>query len=515
MGQIKEFFKNLFDHTSWPPRWHCGYWSDFHGWLYILSDFMIWAAYFTIPVIILNYVSKRKGIRFHTAYLYFAFFILACGLTHLLDATMFWIPLYRINALVRFFTACISWLTIYHLWKLLPIVSTIKTANDLEEEMKQKENLLNEVEKSNAELKKQNAFIENIFNATLDHMNVFDIKLNLISVNSVTEKFLNKLKHEIIGKNFTELFPNEIDQEYHQDLLNAAQGSVIMNKLSKSNANNYYETSFIPLFENNVQYAILVIARDITEKVKREKALKRLNEELNSKNDELLIANSELEHFSNILSHDLQEPLRKIQVYSQLFSEKAMDSVERNMFSKIIKSSDRMKNLIENALNYARTGRIEDKFENVMLDEVLSETLEDLELKILEKNAVITSDSLPEVSGIKYQLEQVFYNIIINSLKYNTRTPRIEISCKAVIKNEDEHDKHFFEISIRDNGIGFDEKYKNEIFSPFKRLQNKDDFEGTGIGLSLVKKIIEIHKWHVDAESQIGEGSVFKLLIPA
>ncbi len=76
MSEIKEFFNNLFDSTSWPARWHCGYWSDFHGWLYILSDVMIWAAYFTIPVIILSYISKRKDIRFQTAYLNFAFFIL-------------------------------------------------------------------------------------------------------------------------------------------------------------------------------------------------------------------------------------------------------------------------------------------------------------------------------------------------------------------------------------------------------------------------------------------------------
>lgn len=515
MSELKEFFNNLFDSTSWPARWHCGYWSDFHGWLYIISDVMIWAAYFTIPVIILSYITKRKRIRFQTAYLYFAFFILACGLTHLLDAVMFWIPFYRINALVRFFTACISWLTIYHLWKLLPTFSSIKTADELEEEVKQNEKLLNAVEKSNAELKKQNAFIENIFNATLDHMNVFDVKLNLISVNSVTEKFLKKVKHEILGKNFTELFPDAIDDEYHQDLKKSVGGVVIKNKLSKSRSNKYYETSFIPLFENNVQYAVLVIARDTTEKVEKEDALKKLNEELNSKNDELLKVNSELEHFSNVLSHDLQEPLRKIQAYSDILSEKMEGNAEKTTFLKIIKSADRMKSLIYDTLEYAKTGKTENAFEKVDLDQVLSETLIDLELKILEKNAVITAVPLPEVNGIKYQLGQVFYNIITNSLKYNRSIPKIEITCKQVVKNEDGRDKHFFEISFTDNGIGFDEKYKNDIFSPFRRLESKADFEGTGIGLSLVKKIIDIHRGTIHVESKVGEGSTFRLLIPS
>jgi light-regulated signal transduction histidine kinase (bacteriophytochrome) len=119
---------------------------------------------------------------------------------------------------------------------------------------------------------------------------------------------------------------------------------------------------------------------------------------------------------------------------------------------------------------------------------------------------------LPEVSGIKYQLGEVFYNIITNSLKYNISIPKTEIKCKAVIKKEEGRDRYFFEIS---NGIGFDEKYKKDIFAPFKRLENKANFEGTGIGLSLVKKIMDIHKGYIDAGSKVGEGSVFKLLIPA
>ena len=131
-----EFFKKLFATDEWPPRWHCGNWTSFHGWLYILSDITIWIAYFLIPLIILNYLGKKKnGVKFQKVYLLFAAFILLCGLTHFLDAMMFWIPMYRLNALVRFFTGVVSMLTVYYLFKILPQAFRQKSNIELEREV--------------------------------------------------------------------------------------------------------------------------------------------------------------------------------------------------------------------------------------------------------------------------------------------------------------------------------------------------------------------------------------------
>jgi two-component system, chemotaxis family, sensor kinase Cph1 len=136
MQQVINFFKGIFDTDDWPPRWHCGNWTSFHGWLYILSDLSIWVAYFLIPLIILNYLSKKKsGITFQKVYLLFAAFILLCGITHFLDAMMFWIPMYRLNALVRFFTGIASLLTVYYLFKILPQVFRQKSNIELEREV--------------------------------------------------------------------------------------------------------------------------------------------------------------------------------------------------------------------------------------------------------------------------------------------------------------------------------------------------------------------------------------------
>lgn len=136
MQQVIEFFKGLFATEGWPPRWHCGIWTSFHGWLYILSDLSIWIAYFLIPLIILNYLGKKKnGVKFQGAYLLFAAFILLCGITHFLDAMMFWIPMYRLNALVRFITGVTSLLTVYYLFKILPQAFRQKSNVELEREV--------------------------------------------------------------------------------------------------------------------------------------------------------------------------------------------------------------------------------------------------------------------------------------------------------------------------------------------------------------------------------------------
>src|ERR1700761_5025964 len=138
MQQVTDFFKGLFDTSLWPPRWHCGQWSSFHGWLYITSDLLIFSAYFAIPIIIVRYIATRANTRFHTVYFLFAAFILLCGFTHLLDAITFWFPVYRFNALARFITGIVSWVTVFYLIKLLPVAFSLKSAEELEQEVEQR-----------------------------------------------------------------------------------------------------------------------------------------------------------------------------------------------------------------------------------------------------------------------------------------------------------------------------------------------------------------------------------------
>lgn len=161
MKEITEFFTKLFDSSDWPPRWHCGKWSDFHGWLYIISDLLIWAAYFAIPVIIIRFITYKRHQRFIKLYFLFAAFILACGATHFLDAITFWVPLYRLNGLVRAITAIISWLTVFTLIKLLPYAFSLKPASLLEEEIEMRKKAEASLQKQNIELAKANKELQN------------------------------------------------------------------------------------------------------------------------------------------------------------------------------------------------------------------------------------------------------------------------------------------------------------------------------------------------------------------
>src|SRR3569832_1706217 len=130
--QVESFFKELFNTADWPARWHCGTWSDFHGWLYILSDISIWAAYFAIPFLLYRIVNRRRDIPFPKVIGLFIAFILLCGTTHLIDALIFWWPAYRLSAFVRFITGMISIFTVFALYKILPMIFNLRTLEQLE-----------------------------------------------------------------------------------------------------------------------------------------------------------------------------------------------------------------------------------------------------------------------------------------------------------------------------------------------------------------------------------------------
>lgn len=362
MKQLLDFFSKLFDSKDWPPRWYCGQWSNFHGWLYILSDLTIWLAYFLIPVLIINYIRRKRGdLEFSRIYFLFASFILLCGTTHFIDVLMFWVPVYRLNALVRFATGVVSMVTVFYLVKMLPTFFKQQTYNALIKEIEQRKE---------AERK-------------------------------------------------------------------------------------------------------------------------------------LAIANADLEKFAYVASHDMQEPLRKIIVFSEMLEQrnsKQFDDRSTELLNKIIRSSHRMQRLITDVLSLSKLAQ-DVPLNQVNVNVVIERALEDLEVKIQDKNATVTTESLPVVMGNETYLQQLFYNLIGNAIKFSNGKPVVNITGKAA------NNKAF--ISVSDNGIGIDEEYHEKIFLPFQRLNGSAQFEGSGIGLSLCKKIVSIHGGNIEVESKPGKGSTF------
>ena len=280
--------------------------------------------------------------------------------------------------------------------------------------------------------------------------------------------------------------------------------------------------------------------KELEEKVQqRTLELGEANELLQEKNQELAQMNKELESFAYISSHDLQEPLRKIQTFASRVLETeytALSDKGKDYFHRMQDSARRMQTLIQDLLSYSRTANVERKFEKTNLNKVVEEVKNDFEEIIHEKNATIEAHDLCEASIIPFQFHQMMFNLIGNSLKFSNpgKPPHIiiksEIAKGSKFQNEDpalptaqagltagrlSSKKNYCHITISDNGIGFEPQYKDKIFEVFQRLYGRDEYPGTGIGLSIVKKIVENHNGIITATGELNKGATFDIYIPA
>lgn len=257
-----------------------------------------------------------------------------------------------------------------------------------------------------------------------------------------------------------------------------------------------------------------------------EKKVQERTTELVKANQELLRSNAELEQFAYVASHDLQEPLRKIHSFGERLEMKYKDALTDEGLDFLFRmrgASTRMQVLIDDLLNFSRVSRVKNPFEPQDLNRLLKEVISNLEEPIRNANVVIEMDNLPTINGDHSQLLQLFQNLLSNAIKFTTADtkPFIKITCQ--LANEEQsslfdltESRHkFYLISIIDNGIGFDPKYAEKIFTIFQRLHGRTEFPGTGIGLAICKKVVENHGGSIKAISQIGKGATFQILLPA
>lgn len=255
-----------------------------------------------------------------------------------------------------------------------------------------------------------------------------------------------------------------------------------------------------------------------------EKEVEQRTAELKEINTNLRYANENLQQFASIASHDLQEPLRKLKLFTAVLRRfKELPDEGRELIQKISVTADRMSQLIREVLEYSRLASGAREFAKTDLNLVVQNVLRDLELLIKDTKAGIRQEQqLPQVNAISSQMHQLFYNLLNNSLKYRQKNiaPVIDISWsylpESVLENYPDlkASKPYIEIVFSDNGIGFDEQYAEQIFQIFERLHSADEYEGTGLGLALCKKIVENHSGHIYARSSKGQGAFFHVLLP-
>ena len=277
--------------------------------------------------------------------------------------------------------------------------------------------------------------------------------------------------------------------------------------------------------DNNKVIGFSKVTRDLTDRKLAEDKIRENSERLEQQNKELERMNQELTSFAYVSSHDLQEPLRKIQTFiTRIVETEAATLTEKgkDYFTRIQNAANRMQVLIDDLLTYSRTNTDQRRVETTDLNVILNEVKSDLREKIDEKQAEIKSTKLPTMEVIAFQFRQLLINLIGNSMKFSKQdvAPKIEIKSEVVTGSEiPDHkqspNKKYHHITLTDNGIGFESEYNQKIFEVFQRLHGRSEYSGTGIGLAICKKIVENHNGFIRAEGILDVGATFHIYLPA
>lgn len=353
------------------------------------------------------------------------------------------------------------------------------------------------------------------------------------TANKMALEMIRRTK-EVVGKPVLEAIPELTGSPAYQviqEVYNTGQaqyGQAMLVPLERNGKLEecYFNFAYTPLVENGQVVGVMDVATEVTDMVlarkkieevvtQRTKELEKANQALQDINKELQRSNQNLEEFAHAASHDLKEPVRKIHYFTQHLKEHLaahLTETELRSFGRIENATERMGNLIDDLLLYSHVSQRPHEKEPIDLNGKIKKVLEDLELDIEEKKAVVNVGKLPLVKGYRRQLQQLFQNLISNALKYSKADvpPRIEITAEP----HEEEGKQYHLIKVKDNGIGFDQQYADKIFQMFARLHGKSEYSGTGVGLSIVKKVVENHNGLIKVESTVDEGSAFEIYLP-
>jgi PAS domain S-box-containing protein len=387
------------------------------------------------------------------------------------------------------------------------------------------QNVTEEVE-LREQLKERTQFAEAILDASVDRITVFDRNYRFVGWNRRCEQIHNKTREEVIGKTIFEIFPGvENYPDFNESQKKAVRGEFVHVPVVKDGlTGDDLELFYIPLKnEAGETYAVVNLMHDVSDYVLSTQALNVLNQKLESKNHELEQKNEEITSFAFVASHDMKEPLRKIHTFSEWLIEQEAGQLSpkgKNLAEKINASVHRMEILLEDILVLTKIHSDTHKEENVDLNEVLKQVIDEMSDWISQTATTIQSDVLPRITANSNQLFYLFKNLISNAIKFQRpgSVPHLTVKCDLVkgaeVSLSNMHDQ-YLKLSFVDNGFGFDPRYTKKIFQVFQRLHGKNEFEGTGIGLAICKKIMENHGGVITVDSEEGKGSAFNCFFPA
>ena len=392
--------------------------------------------------------------------------------------------------------------------------AAIQRNKELHRSQEELQSLNARLDAANAKLQAANRFLDSLIDNIPDMIFVKDAgDLRFVRLNRAGEEFLGYTQDELLGKNDYDFFPKEQADVFtakDREVLAGGAVSDIPEEPIQTRAKGLriLHTKKVPILdERGLPRNLLGISEDVTEQREKEREILRLNAALEQRAAQLETANRELESFSYSVSHDLRAPLRHIDGYLEMLIEEVGDTLpaEAQRHAKVIsKASRQMGELIDDLLLFSRMGRAEMHEGKVELDGLVRETVEGLEMSTRGRNIIWKIPPLPRVWGDRSMLKQVFANLLGNAVKYTRpRDPaEIEIGCAG-------EEGGRIILFVRDNGVGFDMKYAGKLFDVFQRLHGANEFEGTGIGLANVHRIIARHSGRIWAEAAPDQGATF------
>ena len=536
-----DFFARLFS-DDFMPHGHCFMWRPEVLWLHVGSDAVIALAYFSIPAALLSLLLKKRNLEYHWVFFLFAAFIFACGMTHAMGIWTMWNATYRLEGVIKFGTGLVSIATAIALWPLIPKVVALPTPAQLRvvNEQLQREiverqqaeaallvardTLEQRVQERTAALEKANLQLQNemarrqqteerfhlAVEAAPNAMVMVDIggKINL--VNARTEEMFGYRREELLGRSVEKLVPKRFRSQhpdhrahfFSQPQARPMGGDRSLFALHKDGHEFPVEIGLNPIQTAN---GILVLSAiiDISERKQAEEALQRANRTLQLKN-------VEMEQFVYTVSHDLKSPLVTCKGYVGMLREDlqagALDEVEDSL-DRINRATEHMGQLIEDLLQFSRIGRVKNTVERIDMDQLVAEVVDRFRPQLEERPIRISVEpDLPPMQADREAVFRVFDNLISNAFKYGQGTADTKIQIGSTTVGDE---IRFF---VKDNGPGIAAEYQKQIFGLFQRLDTTR--EGTGIGLAVVAKTMQVHQGRAWVESAPGQGATFWLAFP-
>jgi PAS domain S-box-containing protein len=383
-----------------------------------------------------------------------------------------------------------------------------------------------------AKLKESEKQANQIIDTAPEAIIVIDMEGRINRANSQAQQLFGYSQEELNGQPIEILIPEQYRSDHVAHRAGFIDGPELRRMgvgrdlvaVHKNGKEFPVEVGLGPMQLDNKIYVIAALS-DITQRKHAEESLQQINLELEQRVDErtrqLRASNQELEQFAYVASHDLQEPLRMVASYLQLVEKRyksQLDDAACEFIAFAVDGANRMKQLIEGLLEYSRVQTRAKDLGPIDMEVIINNVVTDLQVRIEERGAVITHDSLPMIMGDESQIRRLLLNLIGNSIKYCTNeTPRIHVSVRSMENSSqpltEEILKNGWMFSISDNGIGIDSQYSERIFQLFQRLHTRNEYPGTGLGLAVCKRIVERHGGKIWVESKVGEGSIFYFVI--